>query len=72
MNSYFFIKKLSLSEERAFGLDSSSVKIENSPWYYARQNIGLTRLSNQSDLKFKNTALRAVFFIKNIKPTFII
>ena len=31
MNSYFFIKKLSLSEEGAFGLDSSSVKIEKFP-----------------------------------------
>jgi KUP system potassium uptake protein len=40
----FFIKKLSLSEERAFGLDSSSVKIEKFPWYCARQNIGLTRI----------------------------
>lgn len=31
MNTYFFIKKLSLSEEKAFGLDSSSVKIEKFP-----------------------------------------
>ncbi len=31
MNSYFLIKKLSLSEEGAFGLDSSSVKIEKFP-----------------------------------------
>ncbi len=31
MNSYFFIKKISLSEESAFGLDSSSVKIEKYP-----------------------------------------
>lgn len=31
MNTYFFIKKLSLSEEQAFGLDSSSVKIEKFP-----------------------------------------
>jgi KUP system potassium uptake protein len=31
MNSYFFLKKLSLSEESAFGLDSSSVKIEKYP-----------------------------------------
>ncbi|WP_016990292.1 KUP/HAK/KT family potassium transporter [Flavobacterium sp. ACAM 123] len=45
MNSYFFIKKLSLSEERAFGLDSSSVKIEKFPMVlHARQNIGLTRV----------------------------
>ena len=31
MNSYFIIKKLSLSEEKGFGLDSSSVKIEQFP-----------------------------------------
>ena len=31
MNSYFLIKKLSLSEEKGFGLDSSSVKIEQFP-----------------------------------------
>ncbi len=31
MNSYFFLKKLSLSEEGGFGLDSSSVKVEKFP-----------------------------------------
>ena len=31
MNVYFMIKKLSYSEEKAFGLDSSSVKIEMFP-----------------------------------------
>jgi KUP system potassium uptake protein len=31
MNTYFLIKKFSLSEEKAFGLDSSSVKIEKFP-----------------------------------------
>ena len=45
MNSYFFIKKLSLSEERAFGLDSSSVKIEKFPMVlHPPENIGLTRV----------------------------
>jgi len=45
MNSYFFIKKLSLSEESAFGLDSSSVKIEKFPMVlHAPENIGLTRV----------------------------
>jgi KUP system potassium uptake protein len=45
MNSYFFVKKMSLSEERAFGLDSSSVKIEKFPMVlHAPQNIGLTRV----------------------------
>ena len=31
MNSYFILKKLSLSEEKGFGLDSSSVKVEQFP-----------------------------------------
>jgi KUP system potassium uptake protein len=31
LNIYFFLKQLSLSEARAFGLDSSSVKIEKFP-----------------------------------------
>lgn len=45
MNTYFFIKKISLSEESAFGLDSSSVKIEKFPMVlHAPENIGLTRV----------------------------
>jgi KUP system potassium uptake protein len=45
MNSYFFIKKLSLSEESAFGLDSGSVKVEKFPMVlHAPENIGLTRV----------------------------
>ncbi len=45
MNSYFFIKKLSLSEESAFGLDSSSVKVEKFPMVlHAPEKIGLTRI----------------------------
>ncbi|MFZ9848698.1 MAG: potassium transporter Kup, partial [Flavobacteriales bacterium] len=31
MESYFTIKKLSLSEEKAFGLDTSNVSIEKVP-----------------------------------------
>jgi KUP system potassium uptake protein len=31
LNVYFFLKRLSLSEEKAFGLDSSSVKVEKFP-----------------------------------------
>lgn len=31
MNSYFILKKFSLSEEKGFGLDSSSVKVEQFP-----------------------------------------
>ena len=45
MNSYFFIKKFSLSEENAFDLDSSSVKIEQFPMVlHAPENIDLTRI----------------------------
>lgn len=45
MNSYFLIKKLSLSEESAFGLDSSSVKIEKFPMIlHTPENMDLTRL----------------------------
>ncbi|MEO8517017.1 MAG: KUP/HAK/KT family potassium transporter [Flavobacterium sp.] len=45
MNTYFFIKKLSLSEEKAFGLDSSSVKVEKFPMVlHAPEKIELTRV----------------------------
>lgn len=45
MNSYFLIKKLSLSEESAFGLDSSSVKIEKFPMVlHPPEKIELTRV----------------------------
>jgi KUP system potassium uptake protein len=45
MNTYFFIKKISLSEESAFGLDSSSVKIEKFPMVlHAPESICLKRV----------------------------
>lgn len=45
MNTYFLIKKLSLSEEKAFGLDSSSVKIEKFPMvFHAPEKLCLTRI----------------------------
>ena len=45
MNSYFFIKKLSLSEESAFNLDIGSVKVEKFPMVlHAPEKIGLTRI----------------------------
>lgn len=45
MNTYFFIKKISLSEESAFGLDSSSVKIEKFPMVlHAPESICLKRI----------------------------
>jgi len=48
MYSYFFMKKLSLSEEKGFGLDSSSVKIEQFPMViHAPENIEMKRIFSQ-------------------------
>ena len=45
MNTYFLIKKLSYSEEKAFGLDSSSVKIEKFPMVlHPPEKMCLTRI----------------------------
>ena len=45
MNSYFFLKKFSLSEEKGFGLDSSSVKIEQFPLVlHAPEKIEMKRI----------------------------
>jgi KUP system potassium uptake protein len=45
MNTYFAIKKLSLSEEKAFGLDSSSVKVEKFPMvFHPPEKLCLTRI----------------------------
>ena len=45
MNTYFLIKKFSLSEGNAFGLDSSSVKIEQFPLVlHPPEKIHLTRI----------------------------
>jgi len=44
LTSYFWLKKLSLSDERAFGLDKSDVKIEEYPMVYSPViNIDLNR-----------------------------
>ncbi len=46
MNSYFILKKLSLSEEKGFGLDSSSVKIEQFPLVlHAPEKFEMTRIN---------------------------
>lgn len=45
MNTYFIMKKLSLSEEKGFGLDSSSVKIEQFPLViHAPEKIEMRRI----------------------------
>lgn len=44
LNSYFFLKNLGLSDERAFGLDKSDVIVEYTPLVYQPiQHIELTR-----------------------------
>ena len=45
LDMYFFLKKLSLSEARAFGLDTSSVKIEKFPLVlHATRTVNLVRI----------------------------
>ena len=45
LDLYFFLKKLSLSEARAFGLDTSSVRIEKFPLVlHATRNVNLVRI----------------------------
>lgn len=49
MNSYFILKKYSLSEEKGFGLDSSSVKVEQFPMVlHAPERIEMRRLDHQN------------------------
>ena len=51
MNTYFIMKKLSLSEEKGFGLDSSSVKIEQFPLVlHPPEKIEMKRIENHSHL----------------------
>lgn len=48
LNSYFFLKRLSLSDERYFGLDKSDVKIEYSPLlYHPADEVVLIRCKKQ-------------------------
>jgi KUP system potassium uptake protein len=45
LKSYFFLKKISLSEERGFGLDTSSVTVEKVPLTVSsREHYNLTRI----------------------------
>lgn len=44
LNSYFFLKNLGLSDEKAFGLDKSDIIVEYTPLvYHPAQKIGLIR-----------------------------
>jgi KUP system potassium uptake protein len=48
LNSYFFLKYLGQSDEKAFGLDKSDVEIEQVPLVYHRvDDVALTRIKNQ-------------------------
>ncbi len=50
MNAYFFMKKLSLSEEKGFGLDSSSVKVEQFPMVlHPPEIIDMKRIDSHGD-----------------------
>jgi len=49
MNTYFIMKKLSLSEEKGFGLDSSSVKVEQFPLVlHPPEIINMVRIDHPS------------------------
>ncbi len=48
LNSYFFLKHLGQSDEKAFGLDKSDVEIEQVPLVYHRvEEVALTRLNSE-------------------------
>jgi len=48
LNSYFFLKHLGQSDEKAFGLDKSDVEIELVPLVYHRvEQVALTRLNQE-------------------------
>ena len=50
MSAYFFLKKFSLSEEKGFGLDSSSVKVEQFPMViHAPEIINMKRIEHCKD-----------------------
>ncbi|MBI5858381.1 MAG: KUP/HAK/KT family potassium transporter [Sphingobacteriales bacterium] len=47
LNSYFFLKGLGQSDEKAFGLDKSDVVVEDIPLvYHPAQQVELTRVNN--------------------------
>jgi KUP system potassium uptake protein len=47
LNSYFFLKGLGQSDEKAFGLDKSDVVVEDIPLvYHPAQKVELTRMNN--------------------------
>ena len=52
LNSYFFLKNISLGDEKAFGLDKSDVVVEDVPLvYHPVQNIQLQRIYKETNSK---------------------
>jgi KUP system potassium uptake protein len=48
LNGYFFLKHLSSSDEKAFGLDKSDIVVEHVPLVYqSAENIQLVRHEKQ-------------------------
>ena len=44
LNSYFFLKRMSQTDQKAFGLDKSDVQVEQVPLvYHPVEKIGLTK-----------------------------
>jgi KUP system potassium uptake protein len=51
LNSYFILKRLSLCDEKAFGIDKSDVLIEQVPLvYHKAENVDLIRKNTTSEM----------------------
>ncbi len=51
LNSYFFLKSLGQSDEKAFGLDKSDVVVEDIPLvYHPAQQVELTRINKETTI----------------------
>jgi KUP system potassium uptake protein len=65
LNSYFFLKQLGLSDEKAFGLDKSDVVTEDIPLIYHRMgNVELIR--DQRDITMPSTQERKENHLQNM------
>ncbi len=58
LKTYFYLKGLGLSDEKAFGLDKSDVVVEQTPLIYQpMQQVLLTRISEGSSVRINHDAL---------------
>jgi KUP system potassium uptake protein len=58
LKGYFILKELSISEEKAFGLDTSSVKVEKVPLVISPpREINLKRIFPSTDPRVPNPPL---------------